>query len=155
MQLIQNAASQLVFNLPKFSHTTPLLRTLHWLLVAAWIWFNTLLPCCEWLWPILHPGHGQTIHPSLSTTLCYCQMDWFSFTVRGVQLPLNKITTVWCPNKQTNKTLSPFIIVSKCSTWSISEYLIKLMCSTCMFLAICGLYPHGWMRLLQGALNVM
>uniref|UniRef100_A0AAQ4RUE2 Reverse transcriptase domain-containing protein n=1 Tax=Gasterosteus aculeatus aculeatus TaxID=481459 RepID=A0AAQ4RUE2_GASAC len=30
LQLIQNAAPRLVFNLPKFSHTTPLLRSLHW-----------------------------------------------------------------------------------------------------------------------------
>ncbi|KAK3530038.1 hypothetical protein QTP86_009959 [Hemibagrus guttatus] len=31
LQMIQNAAAQLVFNSPKFSHTTPLLRSLHWL----------------------------------------------------------------------------------------------------------------------------
>ncbi|KAL7881425.1 hypothetical protein AOLI_G00082730 [Acnodon oligacanthus] len=35
LQLIQNAATQLVFNLPKFSHITPLLCSLHWLPVAA------------------------------------------------------------------------------------------------------------------------
>uniref|UniRef100_A0AAQ4PRX6 Transferrin receptor protein 1 n=1 Tax=Gasterosteus aculeatus aculeatus TaxID=481459 RepID=A0AAQ4PRX6_GASAC len=35
LQLIQNAAARLVFSLPKFSHTTPLLRSLHWLPVAA------------------------------------------------------------------------------------------------------------------------
>ena len=35
LQLIQNAAARLVFILPKFSHTTSLLRTLHWLPVAA------------------------------------------------------------------------------------------------------------------------
>ncbi|KAL7889545.1 hypothetical protein AOLI_G00018030 [Acnodon oligacanthus] len=29
LQLIQNVAAQLVFNLPKFSHNTPLLRSLH------------------------------------------------------------------------------------------------------------------------------
>uniref|UniRef100_A0A3B1J3V1 Reverse transcriptase domain-containing protein n=1 Tax=Astyanax mexicanus TaxID=7994 RepID=A0A3B1J3V1_ASTMX len=34
LQLIQNAAARLVFNLPKFSHVTPLLRSLHWLPVA-------------------------------------------------------------------------------------------------------------------------
>ena len=43
LQLIQNAAARLVFNLPKFSHTTPLLRSLHWLLVAARIRFKTLV----------------------------------------------------------------------------------------------------------------
>ncbi|KAK3548755.1 hypothetical protein QTP70_020328 [Hemibagrus guttatus] len=43
LQMIQNAAARLVFNLPKFSHTTPLLRSLHWLLVAAHIRFKTLM----------------------------------------------------------------------------------------------------------------
>ncbi|KAI5098273.1 sodium- and chloride-dependent creatine transporter 1 [Silurus meridionalis] len=42
-QMIQNAAAQLVFNLPKFLHTTPLLRSLHWLPVAARIRFKTLM----------------------------------------------------------------------------------------------------------------
>ncbi|KAK3516355.1 hypothetical protein QTP70_009411 [Hemibagrus guttatus] len=42
LQMIQNAAAQLVFNLHKFSHTTPLLRSLHWFLVAARIRFKTL-----------------------------------------------------------------------------------------------------------------
>uniref|UniRef100_A0AAQ4PR24 Uncharacterized protein n=3 Tax=Gasterosteus aculeatus aculeatus TaxID=481459 RepID=A0AAQ4PR24_GASAC len=43
LQLIQNAAARLVINLPKFSHTTPLLRSLHWLPVAARIQFKTLV----------------------------------------------------------------------------------------------------------------
>ncbi|KAK3513514.1 hypothetical protein QTP70_015912, partial [Hemibagrus guttatus] len=43
LQMIQNAAVRLVFNLPKFSHTTPLLRSLHWLPVAARIRFKTLM----------------------------------------------------------------------------------------------------------------
>ncbi|XP_058477750.1 uncharacterized protein LOC131448934, partial [Solea solea] len=43
LQLIQNAAARLVFNLPKFSHTTPLLHSLHWLPVAARIRFKTLV----------------------------------------------------------------------------------------------------------------
>ncbi|XP_062422208.1 LOW QUALITY PROTEIN: uncharacterized protein LOC134132996 [Pungitius pungitius] len=44
LQLIQNAAARLVFNLPKYSHhTTPLLRSLHWLPVAARIQFKTLV----------------------------------------------------------------------------------------------------------------
>ncbi|KAK3514069.1 hypothetical protein QTP70_002908 [Hemibagrus guttatus] len=42
LKMIQNAAARLVFNLPKFSHTTPLLRSLHWLPVAARIRFKTL-----------------------------------------------------------------------------------------------------------------
>ncbi|KAK3569332.1 hypothetical protein QTP86_026817 [Hemibagrus guttatus] len=43
LQMLQNAAARLVFNLPKFSHTTPLLRSLHWLPVAARIRFKTLM----------------------------------------------------------------------------------------------------------------
>ncbi|KAK3526338.1 hypothetical protein QTP70_024275 [Hemibagrus guttatus] len=43
LQMIQNAAARLVFNLPKFSHTTPLLRSLHWRPVAARIRFKTLM----------------------------------------------------------------------------------------------------------------
>ncbi|KAI4889007.1 hypothetical protein NFI96_006596, partial [Prochilodus magdalenae] len=35
LQLVQNAAARLIFNLPKFTHVTPLLRSLHWLPVAA------------------------------------------------------------------------------------------------------------------------
>ncbi|KAF7690836.1 hypothetical protein HF521_011133, partial [Silurus meridionalis] len=42
LQIIQNAAARLVFNQPKFSHTTPLLL-LHWLPVAARIRFKTLM----------------------------------------------------------------------------------------------------------------
>ncbi|KAK3536252.1 hypothetical protein QTP86_000157 [Hemibagrus guttatus] len=43
LQMIQNEAARLVFNQPKFSHTTPLLRSLHWLPVAACIRFKTLM----------------------------------------------------------------------------------------------------------------
>ncbi|KAI5098564.1 centrosomal protein of 57 kDa [Silurus meridionalis] len=43
LQMIQNAAARLVFNQPKCSHTTPLLRSLHWLPVAARIRFKTLM----------------------------------------------------------------------------------------------------------------
>ncbi|KAK3568848.1 hypothetical protein QTP86_017954, partial [Hemibagrus guttatus] len=43
LQMIQNGAARLVFNLSKFSHTTPLLRSLHWLPVAAHIRFKTLM----------------------------------------------------------------------------------------------------------------
>uniref|UniRef100_A0A0E9XH70 Uncharacterized protein n=1 Tax=Anguilla anguilla TaxID=7936 RepID=A0A0E9XH70_ANGAN len=42
LQMIQNAAARPVFNLPKFSHVTPLLRSLHWLPVAARIRFKVL-----------------------------------------------------------------------------------------------------------------
>ena len=43
LQLIQNAAARLVFNLPKFSYVTLLLRTLHWLPVEAHIHYKTMV----------------------------------------------------------------------------------------------------------------
>ncbi|KAI4880227.1 hypothetical protein NFI96_017282, partial [Prochilodus magdalenae] len=41
LQLVQNAAARLIFNLPKFTHVTPLLHSLHWLPVVARIRFKT------------------------------------------------------------------------------------------------------------------
>ncbi|KAK3551148.1 hypothetical protein QTP70_013915, partial [Hemibagrus guttatus] len=43
LQMIQNAVARFVINLPKLSHTTPLLRSLHWLPVAARLRFKTLM----------------------------------------------------------------------------------------------------------------
>ncbi|KAI4903993.1 hypothetical protein NFI96_024213, partial [Prochilodus magdalenae] len=43
LQLIQNAAARLIFNLPTITHVTPLLRSPHWLPVVARIRFKTLL----------------------------------------------------------------------------------------------------------------
>ncbi|KAI4875881.1 hypothetical protein NFI96_009458 [Prochilodus magdalenae] len=43
LQLVQNAAARLIFNLPKFTHITSLLRSLHWLPVVARIRFKTLM----------------------------------------------------------------------------------------------------------------
>ncbi len=43
LQMIQNAAAQLVFNEPKRTHVTPLFISLHWLPVAARIKFKTLM----------------------------------------------------------------------------------------------------------------
>uniref|UniRef100_A0A8C5BX13 Reverse transcriptase domain-containing protein n=1 Tax=Gadus morhua TaxID=8049 RepID=A0A8C5BX13_GADMO len=43
LQRIQNAAAHLMFNLPKFSHVTPLFRDLHWLPVVARIKFKTMV----------------------------------------------------------------------------------------------------------------
>jgi len=65
LQLIQNAATQLVFNLPKFTHTTPLLRSLHWLPVASRIRFKTLVLAYRAANGSghLHPGHGQALQP--------------------------------------------------------------------------------------------
>ncbi|KAM9499463.1 uncharacterized protein ACWYII_002362 [Salvelinus alpinus] len=41
--VISHLDSHLVFNLPKFSHVTPLLRTLHWLPVEACIHYKTMV----------------------------------------------------------------------------------------------------------------
>ncbi|KAI4891891.1 hypothetical protein NFI96_001943 [Prochilodus magdalenae] len=43
LQLVQNAAARLIFNLPKFTHVTPLLHSLHWLPVVKRIRFKTLM----------------------------------------------------------------------------------------------------------------
>ncbi|XP_068564105.1 uncharacterized protein [Cebidichthys violaceus] len=43
LELVQKAAARLVFNRPKFSHTTSFLRSLHWLPVRARIQFKTLV----------------------------------------------------------------------------------------------------------------
>ncbi|KAI4872480.1 hypothetical protein NFI96_017479 [Prochilodus magdalenae] len=43
LQLVQNAAARLIFNLPRFTHVTPLLRSLRWLPVVARIRFKTLM----------------------------------------------------------------------------------------------------------------
>ena len=43
LQRIQNAAARLVFNLPTFSHVTPLFRDLHWLPVVACIRIRTMV----------------------------------------------------------------------------------------------------------------
>ncbi|XP_062319148.1 uncharacterized protein LOC134022004 [Osmerus eperlanus] len=43
LQKIQNAAARLVFNLPRRSHVTPLLISIHWLPITARIRFKTLV----------------------------------------------------------------------------------------------------------------
>jgi hypothetical protein len=61
LQLIQDAAACLVFNLPKFSHVTTLLRTLHWLPVEAQIHYKTM---------VLAYGTARgTAHPYLQAML--------------------------------------------------------------------------------------
>ncbi|KAI4881966.1 hypothetical protein NFI96_010380 [Prochilodus magdalenae] len=60
-QLVQNAAAHLIFNLPKFTHVTPLLRSLHWLPVAARLRFNedAGLQSQEWTSAFLPYGNGE------------------------------------------------------------------------------------------------
>ena len=64
LQFIQNAAAHLVFNLPKFSHITPRIRSLHWLPVAARIHFKVLILTLPTYRTSCRPTH------SLSTPLC-------------------------------------------------------------------------------------
>ena len=52
---------------------------------------GTYQPCCERL--ILHPEHGQRLHPSPSTS----QKASFSPTTRVLNLPLNKIPSGYWP----------------------------------------------------------
>lgn len=111
---------------------------------------GTCLWCCEWLGPMVHPGHGKTIHPSPPTTLCY------SLTTRGPRYWLTKsrLFALLAPERQ-NELLVDFRTAeslhifrhrlkthllklhltflsllfpdcSKCSTWSSSAYVMKL-----------------------------
>ncbi|MGH0140828.1 UNVERIFIED_CONTAM: hypothetical protein FKN15_022655 [Acipenser sinensis] len=74
LQIIQNSAARLVFSLPCFSHTTPLLRSLHWPPIAACIQFKTLVLAYHCL-DLSAPSYLQTIlspytppHPLRSST---------------------------------------------------------------------------------------
>ncbi|KAI4885598.1 hypothetical protein NFI96_013030, partial [Prochilodus magdalenae] len=53
-----NATARLIFNLPKFTQVTPLLRSLHWLPVVARIRFKTL-QSQEWTSASLPYGNGE------------------------------------------------------------------------------------------------
>ena len=79
LQLIQNAAARLVFNQPKFSHTTPLLRSPS-LATSGCPHplqnISTCVPCCEWLRSCLHPGHGQTLHPQPVHSALLLPISW-------------------------------------------------------------------------------
>ena len=80
LQLIQNAAARLVFNLPKFTDTTPLPSLVTSGCPHPFQNTSTCVPCCERIGSSLHPGHGQTLHPSASTSLCICQLACCSLT---------------------------------------------------------------------------
>ena len=52
LQRVQNAAARLILGTGKFSHITPALHELHWLLVSLRIDYNILLLTFKWiLWP--------------------------------------------------------------------------------------------------------
>ena len=71
LQLIQNAASRLIFNLPRFSHVTPLLQSHHWLPVAARIRFKVLTLDYAAANKMAPPyQHHSGLHASSTTPLC-------------------------------------------------------------------------------------
>uniref|UniRef100_M3XH00 Reverse transcriptase domain-containing protein n=1 Tax=Latimeria chalumnae TaxID=7897 RepID=M3XH00_LATCH len=43
LQLVQNAAARVVYNVGRFDHITPMLRELHWLPIRWWITFKVLV----------------------------------------------------------------------------------------------------------------
>ncbi len=90
---------------------------------------GTCLPCCQWFRPILHPGHGLTVHPSPSTMLCYYTSfiaDWkVVFSDCSLNVALDVVQHIlWSCN-----------VVA----WLFSQFF--------------GLYWHGWMHLLSVTLD--
>ncbi len=65
LQMIQNAAAQLVFKEPKRAHVTPLFVSLHWLPVAARIQFKTLMLAYK---------------PTTGSALTYTSTHYYEFT---------------------------------------------------------------------------
>ena len=79
LQLIQNAGARLVVNHSHYSaHRLPSLVTSGCPDPLQDI--STCVPCCKRIGSSLHPGHGQTSHPSPSTLLCICQSACCSLT---------------------------------------------------------------------------
>lgn len=82
LQLIQNAAARLVFNLPRPSHVIPLMQSLHWLLVS-----NTK-SCC---WQTKRDPHMYATRPlsrSTHTGLLSCFFGGFFCHHCPFSLPL-------------------------------------------------------------------
>ncbi|KAK3542180.1 hypothetical protein QTP86_016416, partial [Hemibagrus guttatus] len=126
--MIQNAAARLVFNLPKFSHTTPLLRSLHWLPVAARIRFKTLMlaykakngPAPSYLKALITPRTAPRSLRSISTARLVppsLREKGRPKTPRHTALHLPPLASCSCLHQikalmLTNKTLSPTLILS-------------------------------------------
>ena len=145
-QLIQNAAARLPFNLPKFSHTTPLLRSLHWLPVTARIHFKTL---------VLVYGSGP-VYIEYMVKNHDCLLSWLPKAPHWHQdsrksthlLPQAKSTSLqttpwlrrWCPYNQ--KVKITFI-------WHLHVWLfLKLMCS---HYSCCSGFVPSWLNALIGS----
>ena len=87
LQLIQKAAAHLVFNLPTFSHVTPLIShvTFHWLPAVACIHFKTLAH--------VYGAARGTSPPYLALRSA---TSWPSHPYGG-QLPLSPVKALLCP----------------------------------------------------------
>ena len=99
MQRIQNVAARLVFNLPKFSHVTPLFRDLHWLPVVARIRFKMMVlayKAVDWNCPCLTPSIGKATHPNSIPPLNYLSSTSGTAIAKSKQRSINKVTTLLC-----------------------------------------------------------
>ena len=89
--------------LPKCSPTLHLLlRSLHWLPVAARIRFKTLVLAFhakKRIRSTLHPGHDQNLHPSPPTSLCIGKPARCPLTERIAEA-FAELETVHCPRSQ-------------------------------------------------------
>ena len=89
LQLIQNAAARLIFNAPKYTHTTQLLTDLHWLPVIARIKFKDIgacIPGSQGISPRLHPTAHQTLHTGQTSTAPLPLDIWHPLPVTPSQL---------------------------------------------------------------------
>lgn len=119
----------------------------------------------DWLRPILHPRHGQSIHSKpinynlliphyeegTPTTQKYpdCFLSWLNNSELCSTLTLgqqNHYTSsiayrtlhLTAPRPMKRNPNYKKLIVSKCSSWKISACLINMIYSTCIILAISG-----------------
>ena len=81
LQRIQNMAARLVHKLPKFSHVTPLLMDLHWLLVEYCIKYKLLL----FTYKGIHQMAPQYINEMFTRKSTWYR-SWLSSVVRGIEL---------------------------------------------------------------------
>lgn len=102
--LIQNAASGLDFNLHKFSHTTLLRCSLHWLPVAVRIRCITLMHTCKAKNGLL-PAYPQELQINLATeSLSFSPFESLSWLILTRQPSRHKS---WCPGGRMN---SPWLL---------------------------------------------
>ncbi|KAK3542227.1 hypothetical protein QTP86_018788 [Hemibagrus guttatus] len=146
--MIQNAAARLVFNLPKFSHTTPLLRSLHWFPVAARIRFKTLMlaykakngPAPSYLKALITPrtaprslrstSTARLVPPSLREKGRFSSLSLEEFEVRtedrALQLSSVSISSVQCgffsPSESSFTPESCSLLSLRFSSLSLEEF---------------------------------